>query len=133
MKDAVNGTIIDESQVETRPEKVPSSCLDENVCIDSCRKYFSHDAWAVISNLVDTISKNPVYYCGRCSCPIADDKHQSIACDCCLTWFHFTCLSMTTPPKARVWIVEAAMICNITKGYSNNVIITLDNNNVYSY
>uniref|UniRef100_A0A1X7TBA1 PHD-type domain-containing protein n=1 Tax=Amphimedon queenslandica TaxID=400682 RepID=A0A1X7TBA1_AMPQE len=60
-----------------------------------------HDAWAV-SYLVDTIGKNPAYYSGRCS--IADDKHQSIACDCCLAWFHFTRLNMTTPPKARVWI-----------------------------
>uniref|UniRef100_A0A1X7U6E3 PHD-type domain-containing protein n=1 Tax=Amphimedon queenslandica TaxID=400682 RepID=A0A1X7U6E3_AMPQE len=79
-----------------------SSCLDENVCIDSCKIYFGHDAWAVVSYLVDTTGKNPAYYSGRCF--IADDKHQSIACDCCLAWFHFTCLNMTKPPKARVWI-----------------------------
>ena len=101
---AINGNIIGECQVETQLEKVPSSCLDENVCIETCQKYFSHDARAVVCNVVDTVRKNPIYYCGRCTCPIADDKHQSIACDCCLTWFHFTCLSMTMPSKAKVWI-----------------------------
>ena len=89
----------------------------------------------VVSNLVDTISKNPVYYCGRCSCLIANDKHQSIACDHML--LNLVRLSMTTPPKARVWTVEAAMISNINKKrllsiYNNIIIITLDNN-VYTY
>ena len=101
---AMNGTIIDECHVEVRPEKVSSSCLDENVCIETCRKYFSHYGWTSVLNVIEAIRKNPVYYCGRCTTPIADDKHSSLACDSCLTWFHFQCLNLKVPPKARVWI-----------------------------
>ena len=82
---------------------------DSSVDIFTCRKYFSHDAWAVVCNVVDIVRKNPIYYCGRCTCPIANDKHQSIACDCCLTWFHFICLSMTMLPKAKVWICKGCL------------------------
>lgn len=56
---AMNGTIIDECHVEVRPEKVSSSCLDENVCIETCRKYFSHDGWTSIPNVIEAIRKNP--------------------------------------------------------------------------
>ncbi len=89
-----------------RPEKVSSSCLDENVCLDSCRKYFSHDAWVAVQSVVDTIRKNPVFYCGRCSCPIADNNECSIVCECCLTWYHFKCLSYEKAPKSRLWFCQ---------------------------
>ena len=36
---AIDGEVIEESEVEVRPEKVSASCLGENVCIESCRKY----------------------------------------------------------------------------------------------
>ena len=48
--------IVEECEVEVQPNHVPSSCLDENVCI---QKYFSSDAWSVLCN--------PVWYCGRCT------------------------------------------------------------------
>ena len=39
-KDAIDGSrIIEEDDVEMRPEMVSSSCTDENVCLDMCRKY----------------------------------------------------------------------------------------------
>lgn len=38
-------TPIEEHQVETVPTKITSSCLDENISLDSCRKmYFKEDA-----------------------------------------------------------------------------------------
>ena len=34
---AINGgKIIEEDEVEVRPEKVSASCVDENVCLESC-------------------------------------------------------------------------------------------------
>ena len=108
----MNGTIIDECHAEVRPEKVSSSCLDENVCIETCRKYFSHDGWTSVLNVIEAIRKNPVYYCGRCTTPIADDKHSSLARDSCLTWFHFQCLNLKVPPRQECGFVEDAITFN---------------------
>ena len=100
---AIGGKIIDETEVEVRPEKVPTSCLDENVCLESCRKYCSVDAWNLIKSVVEIIRNNPVYYCGRCTNPISDETQSSIVCECCLNWYHFSCLNMKQSPKAKVW------------------------------
>ena len=70
--------IIQEEEVEVCPEKVSASCLDENVCLESCRKYCSKDAWMVINSVVDTLQKEVVHYCGRCTCPIYDDTQSSL-------------------------------------------------------
>ena len=62
--EAIGGEIIEEGDVEVRPEKVPASCIDENVCLESCRKYCSADAWIAILDVVSAIERNPVWYCG---------------------------------------------------------------------
>ena len=99
---ALNGDVIEEDQVEVRPEKVCASCLDENVCLKICRKYFTHDAWLAVEDVVGRLKDNPLWYCGRCGKPIDDDTESSIICDSCLTWFHFSCLNMKKQPK-YVW------------------------------
>ena len=40
-----SGELIEEDEVECRPEKIPRKCLDDNVCVGQIRKYFSFDAW----------------------------------------------------------------------------------------
>jgi len=37
--------LVEEDQIEIIPERVIASCLDENVCLLSCRKYLTTDAW----------------------------------------------------------------------------------------
>ena len=39
----VRKRLVEEEDVEIRPERIPSVCLEENVCI---QKYFSRDAWS---------------------------------------------------------------------------------------
>ena len=34
------GDLIEEQEVESRPEKIPRKCLDENVCISHIKKLF---------------------------------------------------------------------------------------------
>ena len=105
--DAISGMMIDEDQVEVRPEKISASCLDENVCLESCRKYFSEDAWMAVVNLMDTIRKKPVWYCGRCTNPISDESESSVVCDCCLSWYHFKCLNLKQSPKSKLWFCQS--------------------------
>ena len=104
---ALSGTIIEEEQVEMRPEKVSASCLDENVCIRSCRKYFIHEAWIALSQVLELKRKHTMWYCGRCNCPIMDDTKDSIICDCCLVWYHFKCTGLRQSPKFRVWFCRS--------------------------
>lgn len=104
---AINGKIIEKNEVEVRPEKVSASCLDENVCLENCRKYCTQDAWMVIKEVVNSLSKNPVWYCGRCTNPISDETQSSVVCDSCLCWYHFTCLNLKQPPKSKVWFCRS--------------------------
>ena len=75
-------------EVGISPEKISVSCLDENVCLESYRKYYK---------------ENPIWYCERCTNPIHDESQASVVCDCCLNWYHFSCLDMKNPPKSKLW------------------------------
>ena len=87
-KDAIDGSrIIEEDDVEMRPEMVSSSCTDENVYLDMCRKYCTWEAWATINSVVSIIQANPTWYCGRCTREIIDDEQNSIVCESCLVWY----------------------------------------------
>ena len=96
-------TIIEEDEVEIKPEKVTPACLEPQVCLDVCEKYFTKDACLVVQDVIATIQRDPVWYCGRCTIQINDDTDSPIQCDSCLMWFHFTCIGIHTQPKRKMW------------------------------
>ena len=49
--------LIEEHYVEARPECVLMKCLDENVCVNMVKKYFTIDAWMVVQNIMEIICK----------------------------------------------------------------------------
>lgn len=104
---ALAGNIVQQQELNLTSELVPASILDDNVCIESCRKYFSHNAWAAIQRVVDEVRNHPVWYCGRCKLPIHDEEESSIMCNCCLCWFHFTCMSFERAPKSKTWFCRS--------------------------
>ena len=59
MKDAAltRKRLIEEDEVEMRPEQIPASCLDDNVFVPSVQKYFSPDAWIALMNILETVKK----------------------------------------------------------------------------
>ena len=57
---AIKGSLINEDNVEVCPETISCSCLDENVCIESCRKYFSPDAWVSVKAVVEVGKSHPI-------------------------------------------------------------------------
>ena len=95
-------------EVEIRPEKVTPACLEPQVCVDVCRKYFTKYAWLVVKDVISIIKRDPKWYCGRCS-KQNDDIESSIQCDSCLLWFHFECIGIHTKPKYKVWICTCCM------------------------
>jgi len=70
--------LVEEDQIEIIPERVTASCLDENVCLSSCRKYLTIDACLALEGVVAAIANNPCYFCGRYTNPISDDTENSI-------------------------------------------------------
>ena len=95
--------LVEEDAVEIRPEKVTPACLEPQVCVDVCRKYFTKDGWLMVKDVMATIESDPLWYCGRCSRQIFDETQSSIQCDSCLFWYHFNCIGINTQPKREVW------------------------------
>ncbi len=92
--------LIEEEEVECRPEKIPCSVLDENVDVCLVRQYFSSDAWKLVEEVMKNKAKN-VWVCTTCQ----NDLHskQSIICESCLMWYHFSCVGLTKQPKLKNW------------------------------
>ena len=91
-------TLLDEQVVETRPERVPNSCIDENASIYRIRKYFTDDGWTQVMQLIETKKNNATYYCKMCEKIL---EGASICCDCCLEWLHLSCAGLQKAPKGR--------------------------------
>ena len=104
--------LIEEEDVETRPERVPNAVIDENVDIHLIRKYFSNDAWLVVTDLVLQKQRNPVYVCKSCYHDL--HKQPSIMCDHCLMWYHIQCTGLKHEPKAKYWYCRDCHDCPFT-------------------
>ena len=88
------------------PERISYSFMfrDDHVHLQSCKKYFTDDGWLAMQNVVETVKKNPAWYCGRLvHMPINDANEDSVQCDSCLVWFHFKCANLKTAPKCKNW------------------------------
>ncbi len=75
-----NRVLIEEEQVEVRPELLP----------DAMRMWkFNSDAWSLVEEVVHRKKENSIYLCKHCS----HDVHESasLACDHYLSWFHIKC------------------------------------------
>ena len=69
-----NMVLIEEEQVEVRPEPP----MDENVDVNLIRTHFCNDAWLLVQEVVALL-------CKHCSYDV--HKFASLACDHCLSWF----------------------------------------------
>ena len=122
-----SGKIITEECVECRPERVPNSCLDENVDIYLIKKHLAFDAWQVILQIVERKRENKDWFCTVCSHDL--QEKTSILCDCCLCWFHISCVGLRKVPKQKEWFyrfcfdriehenVATKQICGIRYSY----------------
>ena len=81
-------SLIEEEEVERRPEMIPNAIVNENVDVFLVQKYFTSDAWLVVEDVMKRKSKTLVWICQVCQ----QDLHTqlSIICDSCLTWYHLS-------------------------------------------
>ena len=96
-----NNILIEEEDVEVRPECVPMKCLDENVSMSTVRRYFTNDAWVLVESVMATMSKKQVWLCSSCSEELGTS--ESIVCESCLEWNHLRCVGVKKPPKKKEW------------------------------
>ena len=54
----MNGDLLDEIHIETRPEKIPNQCIDENVNIFRLRKYFTTEGWQSVTEVIEVNIRN---------------------------------------------------------------------------
>ena len=93
--------LIEEHDVEARPECVPMKCLDENVCVRMVKKYFTIDAWMVVQNVMEIMQARRKWDCAACSLLLS--ASESVACESCLDWFHLKCVGLKKAPKRKNW------------------------------
>ena len=86
------GGLIEEHEIECHPEKVSNAVLGENVDIHLVRQYLTDNAWKLIKDVVERKKDCDVWLCKICHHDLHDSKsEQSIICDSCLEWYHFSC------------------------------------------
>lgn len=95
------GEVIEESEVECRPERISSAILDESVDIYLIRHYFTNDAWLLVQDVLKRKSENHVWICKRCNHDIDEDSSEAILCDVCL--LDFRCVGIIKQPKQKNW------------------------------
>ena len=96
--------LLSERDVEARPEMVTDAALDENVDIHLIRKYFQHDAWRLVTQVVRQKQETQGYICKYMYCSHdLDDESQAILCNHCLQWFHMKCVGLKQKPKKKYW------------------------------
>ena len=61
--------LIEEEDVEVHPEKLPDAILDENVDVHLIRKFFSQDAWLLVTEVVKQKQDKPLYQQSRTRSP----------------------------------------------------------------
>lgn len=96
-----SSNLIEEKDVEVKPELLPDAVIDENIDVHLIRKYFTIDAWDLLISVVEEKRKNPVFICKTCLHDLAESL--SIACDHCLSWSHISCVGLKQRPKSHYW------------------------------
>ena len=96
--------LIEEENIECRPEKIPCSILDENVDVYLVRHYFTVDAWMLVEDVIKQKKEIDIWLCSVCQ----KDVHcqQSIICESCMNWYHFTCVGLNKTPKRKNWFCK---------------------------
>ena len=95
-------SVIEECDVETKPECISSCILDECVNLADVKGRFSEDAWTCLEETLKVKQTTCVWVCDVCTEPFAKDQ-RSIVCEHCLLWKHFKCVGVKRASKKNSW------------------------------
>ena len=80
------------------------ACLDDHVCLNELQKYCEPQAWEAVQRVAELLKVEGVWYCAMCTVSLVDD--DCVACESCLQWYHFKCVTLTKAPSAKVWFCK---------------------------
>ncbi|XP_042865156.1 uncharacterized protein LOC122248876 [Penaeus japonicus] len=101
-KKALQGTLILPDEVQTDIKCIPDLVRDEdNVDLQQVERYFTSEAWNVVLGLVKK-KENSQWICAPCAKTIKENE-RSVACERCLSWFHFPCALLSKRPPREYW------------------------------
>ena len=101
---ALRGQLVDEDQIEVRPELLSPALVDENVELKLVQIFFTRDGWVSLNTAIKNLNKHITYFC--CVCKIDIENSLSICCDCCLLWCHLICAGLNKAPKKKHWFCK---------------------------
>ena len=116
---AIKGKVITEDVVETIQENVDNACIDECVCMQSVKRFFTNNAWKTVEAILAIKREGCHYYCTICELEIDDYQDKSINCSSCLGWMHFKCTGLKSSLKRKYWFCQACSKTSMT-AYSSN-------------
>ena len=87
-----------QESVEIIPENIPSATLDSHIDI-IIRKFFDGDGWMALTVTMEERRQLP-WFCHSCQQSL---EGQSIGCDSCLNWQHWSCAAVKCQPKSKFW------------------------------
>ena len=102
--------LIEEEEVECRPERVQNSILDDNVDVCLIRKYFTNDAWKVVQDVLQLKEINTTWTCQICNSEVSLD---CVCCESCLCWYHYKCVGLVTKPKMKNWYCRQCYLAKL--------------------
>ena len=73
---AIKGKVITEDTVETIPENVNNACIDECVCMQSVKRFFTDDAWRTVEAIMMIKQERCSYFCKICELEIRAETNM---------------------------------------------------------
>ena len=73
---AIKGKVIIEDTVETIPENVNNACIDECVCMQSVKRFFTDDAWRTVETIMMIKQERCSYFCKICELEIRAETNM---------------------------------------------------------
>lgn len=99
------GRLINEEEVEVDPNNISSSCLEKFINLNVIQQFFTSDGWLSVENVLKIKSSRLTWKCGSCThdCSSGD----TILCEACLSWFHYTCVGLLQTPRKKYWFCHS--------------------------
>ena len=101
---ALAGLKLGEELVEVNPENIKGCVRDKNMDINLIRQFFTTDGFTAVEN-VCKVKGEQVWKCERCNNELASE--QSVGCESCLNWYHYSCENLKNTPKCKYWYCKA--------------------------
>jgi hypothetical protein len=64
------------------------------------KDYFDEDGFQMLRHLIHSMDTN--WTCGKCDSSIVDANKDSIACDYCYNWSHYSCVKLTKTKASKL-------------------------------